>query len=314
MIEALGSSAAPPTGAAATVAAAPPAGTFLQLLAGGVAAPLQAEALGLDPAADPGDEVLPGEDDPAGFLSAWFGLAPLPPAANEAGASAAVMASGAGPGALPSPRGALPSAPAASTQALEPALLPLPSTETALASGPVTLADPVGLAALAAPPDLLPTSASPEGLALPAPLSEAGASPRGPERAAAPMPMHSLPVDADFEAALDARLRWQIDSGLSEAVIDLNPAELGALTIRIQMHGDQASLQIHAAEAATRQLLQQLLPQMGERLAQSGLFYSGGEVRDRAVLDEEAPASGTGDAAGRPARRPIAIHLVDAYV
>lgn len=130
----------------------------------------------------------------------------------------------------------------------------------------------------------------------------------------APVPV-TLPVDADFEGALEDQLRWQVEAGVGEAVIDLDPGDLGALTIRIQLQGDQASLQILAAEAATRQLLQQVLPQLGERLSQAGLFFAGGEVRDRSGLAGE----GDTDADGREVKRSslhrlASVHLVDAFV
>jgi flagellar hook-length control protein FliK len=322
MIEGLGLSTAAAAAPAAGAAVAPPAGLFLQLLAGGFAAPAPASDQLAGPAEAAADDAVLSEEDPAGFLSAWFGLALLPPVANEALIRDPRQGSDGLPSARPAtavpaslPAGGLPGSGAADTagrvqpplaEALAQASAQTPMPEGA-AAAPASLAP--GVEALIADPAM-------EGFA--SLVQDPGAAPaaRAAERAAAAPAAPSLNMDADFEAAFEAQLRWQVESGLSEAVIDLNPAELGALTIRIQMHGDQTSLQIHAAEAATRQLLQQLLPQMGERLAQSGLFYSGGEVRERSRAEAREPSSpGAGEAArSAAARRLIALHLVDAYV
>lgn len=322
MIEGIGLvSAAPTTPAGADAAPAPapaPAGSFLQLLAGGFAAPAPLTGMA-DAAVEEalGDPVV-SDADPAGFLSAWFGLAPLPPAANDAQMSSAGKNANAPPFAGVAPGLTSTSLPGPSLSAGAGVTVTVSEAGTADASALQRVLETAGLgstpAGLALGLDVAADSAFEVfGTLVQDPGASLGA--RAVERlppAAVPQALH---VDADFEAALDAQLRWQVETGLSEAIIDLNPAELGALTIRIQMHGDQTSLHIHAAEAATRQLLQQLLPQMGERLAQSGLFYSGGEVRDRARPDREgeAPPS-AGVYRTSTGRRLVPIHLVDTYV
>lgn len=315
MMDGVSGLGATPPAVPATAAAAPPAGTFLQLLAGGYAAPPLVEAGVPDASSEEPGEPLLSDDDPAGFLSAWFGIAPLPLAANEGAPPAPAAGSTAAARQVPILTPAVPAPPGGRAAAGQgDGLLPLPAPAMEPVTAPaLAVAEALGAAALAPAIDASLAVDAAEGLALVTPLSESGSGPRPVERSAAPVMTFGLRVDADFEAALDAQLRWQVDAGLSEAVIDLNPAELGALTIRIQVQGDQTSLQIHAAEAATRQLLQQLLPQMGERLAQSGLSYSGGEVSDRATADDDGAAASPAAPGPRRGRHPVQVHLVDAY-
>lgn len=121
-------------------------------------------------------------------------------------------------------------------------------------------------------------------------------------------------MSEDFAADLGEHIEWQLADGIGEAKIELHPAELGALTVRIETQGDQARVHIVAAEAATRSLLTQALPQLRELLAGSGMnltrsqIESGGRRQDRS--DERSPQQQTPSGARRRATR---VLLVDAY-
>ena len=71
-------------------------------------------------------------------------------------------------------------------------------------------------------------------------------------------------------ASVRANINWMIEQGLSRATLQLNPAELGALSIKLETIGDQLNVNIHAAQAATRDVLEQTLPRLREHLSQQG--------------------------------------------
>ncbi|WP_159431095.1 flagellar hook-length control protein FliK [Fontimonas thermophila] len=126
------------------------------------------------------------------------------------------------------------------------------------------------------------------------------------------------PYAPGFAADLAEHIVWQIDDGIGEAKIELHPAELGALTVRVEIHGDRASVHIIAAEAATRVLLGQALPQLRELLGHSGLQLARSHIEPvaRRDADERPTVDTTAEVtAPRPARRRITpVVFVDAYV
>lgn len=138
---------------------------------------------------------------------------------------------------------------------------------------------------------------------------------------AQPHPSGSAPLTAttaEFVPELGERILWQLSEGLSEATIELHPAELGALSIRIETRGNEAQVHMVAAEGATRALLGQALPQLRELLAASGLILTrsqidGGSRRDDRSGSERDPES---DGRAQPGirRRVTQVMLVDAYV
>ena len=71
-------------------------------------------------------------------------------------------------------------------------------------------------------------------------------------------------------ASVRANINWMIEQGLARATLQLNPAELGALNIKLETIGDQLNVNIHAAQSATRDVLEQTLPRLREHLSQQG--------------------------------------------
>lgn len=83
--------------------------------------------------------------------------------------------------------------------------------------------------------------------------------------------------------------------GTQRAELALNPPELGALDLRLDLDGTRVDLSVHAHTAAGRELFEQALPRLREMLAGAGLqlgqadIGGGGHGSDQA----QAPASGT---------------------
>lgn len=122
------------------------------------------------------------------------------------------------------------------------------------------------------------------------------------------------PLSPDFIPDLGEHIVWQLDQGVSEAKIELHPAELGALTVRIETRGDQASVHIVAAEAGTRAMLSQALPQLRELLSGSGLQLTRSHIESAGRRDERSGERGPEPHAEPGARRRVSrVVLVDAY-
>ncbi|UXH79783.1 flagellar hook-length control protein FliK [Roseateles amylovorans] len=87
-------------------------------------------------------------------------------------------------------------------------------------------------------------------------------------------PMHS----PDFAPELSASVSLLIQDGVHEAQLQLNPAEMGPVAIHIQVDGQQAQVNFHAEQAATRDVLERSLPDLAAALQSQGLTLSGGGV------------------------------------
>ena len=214
----------------------------------------------------------------------------------------------------------------------------------AMAPPPATQAQPAPVAAdavidlpavaIAAEPDAAPIAANPEILeallqaqpdapapapsfSLMAPLpaqsaASAIAAPAAPLSSTPALPPLSLD-DPDWSTSLSERVNWATESGLSEATIDLHPEELGPIRIRIETQGSLADVSFQAANAATRELLAQSLPQLRGLLNGQGMDMGRSQVaampvsrrgEARGLADEAAPVTG---------RRLYRVGLVDDY-
>jgi hypothetical protein len=148
-----------------------------------------------------------------------------------------------------------------------------------------------------------PVPAGP-GPVLPAPIAGSGpfehpigAVPKGPEAPVAP-PEVSLPMapqSPTFAPALGTQLRMWVRDGIQQAVLQLNPADLGPVAVQIALDGSQAHVDFVASQAATRAALEASLPTLAAALRDSGLTLAGGGVFDqpRGQPEERAPQPGT---------------------
>lgn len=99
--------------------------------------------------------------------------------------------------------------------------------------------------------------------------------------AAAPLPEARLPAPpghADFAPQLGAQISVFVRQGLQQARLQLNPAEMGPITVQIRLDGGNAQVHLAAEHAATRQALEQAMPILAGSLRESGLTLTGGGV------------------------------------
>ncbi len=149
-------------------------------------------------------------------------------------------------------------------------------------------------------------------------------------RSAPPQALQLLiatPVTApDFSASLATQLTTLARDGIQEATLQLNPAEMGPIAIRIVLDGARAQVDFAAQHAQTREVIESGMPTLAAALHGAGLTLSGGGVFEQRPGTPGEGSSGrsgrdsgipSGDDAGDlgavpPPRRAVA-GLVDMY-
>jgi hypothetical protein len=88
--------------------------------------------------------------------------------------------------------------------------------------------------------------------------------------------VQALPFEARLAAALDSaafapalasQVTWLVQEGVQQARLNLNPAEMGPVAVRIVLDGTQARIDFSADIAATRSALEASLPTLAARAA-----------------------------------------------
>lgn len=155
-------------------------------------------------------------------------------------------------------------APAAFQAALEQAAVPV-------ASNPARAADGLKVDAAGA-------TAAAQGLAAGQPLAERATE------APVPTVVHvPTPADApEFPKALGTQLSVLAQDGIQHAELHLNPVDMGPISVQIVLDGDQAKVDFGADSAATRQIIENGLPELAAALRDAGFTLSGGGVHSQA--------------------------------
>lgn len=104
-------------------------------------------------------------------------------------------------------------------------------------------------------------------------------------------------ASAELRAAAEQtmeRVVWMAarKQGLSEARLQLHPAHLGKLDIRLELQGREASLQLTVYHSAVREAVEAMLPRLKEQLEGQGL-----NLGDAWVFDSGAEEKGQGETA-----------------
>lgn len=74
-----------------------------------------------------------------------------------------------------------------------------------------------------------------------------------------------------WEQAMAGRIVWMGNQGLQSANLTLNPQDLGAIQIKVDIAGDQANVQFQAQSAETCDLIEKLMPRLSQALEGQGI-------------------------------------------
>ncbi len=78
---------------------------------------------------------------------------------------------------------------------------------------------------------------------------------------------------------------------MSSAQIQLDPPELGAMTVKVTVNGDQASVSFQSAHAVVRDALEASFPRLQEMLGQQGLELADAQVSDQSTAQQDSRGS-----------------------
>lgn len=93
---------------------------------------------------------------------------------------------------------------------------------------------------------------------------------------------------------LSERVTWLVKDKIQIAELRLNPAQLGPLEARINVHNDEASIAFHAPQAAVREALEAALPRLREALAEQGLTLVNVDVSQHGFSEQQRPPAQPG--------------------
>lgn len=81
-----------------------------------------------------------------------------------------------------------------------------------------------------------------------------------------------------FSPVMKQQLIMMVSNGIQHAEIRLDPPELGHMTVKIQVHGDQAQVQFHVTQSQTRDMVEQAIPRLRELLQEQGMQLADSHV------------------------------------
>ena len=90
----------------------------------------------------------------------------------------------------------------------------------------------------------------------------------GTQTVTTPLNMPILQNDADKTMA--SNIRWMVNEGVKNAVINVTPSGMGPISVTIGMENDHMNVSIVAMQGSTREALDSMLPRLREQLATQG--------------------------------------------
>ncbi|WP_322529670.1 flagellar hook-length control protein FliK [Vibrio fluvialis] len=117
-------------------------------------------------------------------------------------------------------------------------------------------------------------------------------------------PQQSAPLHLSKEMSADdmaERVQVMMSKNLKHVDICLDPPELGRLHIRMNMHGDGASVQFTVSNQQARDALEHSMPRLREMLAQQGVQLADTSVQQQNSGQQQRYAAGGGGQSGQTA-------------
>jgi flagellar hook-length control protein FliK len=102
----------------------------------------------------------------------------------------------------------------------------------------------------------------------------------------------------EFAPMFGARIATLARDGIEQARIALNPAEMGPVSVQLELSGTQVRVELAAEIEATRVALEQALPALAGSLREAGFTLAGGGVFQQARGDASGQGGENGGMAG----------------
>ncbi|MDX1490433.1 MAG: flagellar hook-length control protein FliK [Pseudohongiellaceae bacterium] len=114
--------------------------------------------------------------------------------------------------------------------------------------------------------------------------------------------------------SVSQRVSMMAAQRLGSAKIEIDPPELGAMTVKVVMDGDKASVSFMSANSQVREALEQSFPRLESMLEQQGLELADAQVSDNAESDQglaDSGANGRGQSEGEESQEEMITHSVN---
>jgi flagellar hook-length control protein FliK len=134
----------------------------------------------------------------------------------------------------------------------------------------------------------------------------------------------SVPVrvgSTNWGESIAGRLSLMVNQRISAARIHISPPELGPIEVRVNLNGDQASVQFVSHSAQVRDALEQSIPRLREMLEDAGFTLEDSDVSDqssgknsRQQSDSQGEENQELVEQDRRSFNPVSIGLIDQFV
>jgi flagellar hook-length control protein FliK len=104
--------------------------------------------------------------------------------------------------------------------------------------------------------------------------------------------------DSEWAESVTKRVALMAGQKVSSAQIELDPPELGALTVRVSVSGDQANVMFTSAHAQVREALEQTFTRLQDMLGQQGLQLADAQVSDQSAARQQQGEGRSGQGEG----------------
>jgi len=107
-------------------------------------------------------------------------------------------------------------------------------------------------------------------------------------------------AQTDMAQGVGQHIQWMVGQRLQGAEIRLNPAHLGPMEVRLQMHNDQASIQFLSPHQAVRDALEAALPRLRDMLGSQGVDLLNVDISDQSLANNQPGYDDSGATATQP--------------
>lgn len=95
------------------------------------------------------------------------------------------------------------------------------------------------------------------------------------------------PGSTNWNAQLGSKIRWMGKVNITSAELQLHPAELGTIEIKISTEDDQTKVSFITSNSQTKEAIEASLPKLRELLAESGLQLKDSDVSEKDLSNKQ---------------------------